>query len=82
MIKDESQSKIMEAIIDLTHRLGVGVIAEGVETNGQLEQLKEMECEYGQGYLISKPLDKDEALGLLTELYSAPVLTSLTKSEV
>jgi EAL domain-containing protein (putative c-di-GMP-specific phosphodiesterase class I) len=82
MAKDDSQLKIIQAIIDLTHRMGVGVIAEGVETNGQLEQLKQMECEFGQGYLISKPLDKDEVRILLTELYSAPVFSSLTKSEV
>jgi diguanylate cyclase (GGDEF)-like protein/PAS domain S-box-containing protein len=82
MAKDESQKKIVKAIIELTHRLGVDVIAEGVETNKQLEQLKQLECEYGQGYLISKPLDKDEVQALLFELYSAEVLSALHKSEV
>lgn len=82
MAKDESQLKIIEAIIDLTHRLGVGVIAEGVETNSQLEQLKQMECEYGQGYLISKPLNEVEVQVLLTELFSAELLTKLHKSAI
>jgi EAL domain-containing protein (putative c-di-GMP-specific phosphodiesterase class I) len=80
--KDESQLKIIEAIIDLTHRLGVGVIAEGVETSSQLEQLKKMECEYGQGYLISKPLSEVEVRALLTELFSAELLPKLHRSEV
>jgi len=69
MINDSNQMKIVQAIVNLTHRLGVGVIAEGVETDGQLVQLKELNCEFGQGYLISKPLDKEAANLLLAELY-------------
>jgi EAL domain-containing protein (putative c-di-GMP-specific phosphodiesterase class I) len=69
MVKDSNQLKIVQAIISLTHRLGVGVIAEGVENTGQLRQLKELNCEYGQGFLISKPLKPDEVAKLLTELY-------------
>jgi diguanylate cyclase (GGDEF)-like protein/PAS domain S-box-containing protein len=69
MIKDSNQMKIVQAIVNLTHRLGVGVIAEGVETDGQLVQLKELNCEFGQGYLISKPLDREAADLLLAELY-------------
>ena len=70
MINDSNQMKIVQAIVNLTHRLGVGVIAEGVETDGQLVQLKELNCEFGQGYLISKPLDKEAANLLLAELYT------------
>jgi EAL domain-containing protein (putative c-di-GMP-specific phosphodiesterase class I) len=40
------------------------VIAEGVETDEQLSKLNSMECEYGQGYLFTKPLDS-QAAGLL-----------------
>jgi len=69
MVKDNNQLKIVQAIISLTHRLGVGVIAEGVENTGQLRQLKELNCEYGQGFLISKPLLPDEVAKLLIELY-------------
>jgi len=69
MSKDSNQMKIVQAIVNLTHRLGVGVIAEGVETDGQLVQLRELNCEFGQGYLISKPLDKEAANFLLAELY-------------
>jgi len=42
------------------------VIAEGVETGEQIVQLTGMNCEYGQGYLFSKPID-GEAVGLLLE---------------
>ena len=36
--------------------LGLDLVAEGIETEGQLERLNSLGCEYGQGYLFSKPL--------------------------
>ncbi len=55
-----NQSKIVKAIINLAHGLGIEVIAEGVETENQLQQLRTMGCEYGQGYLISKPIGPEK----------------------
>lgn len=65
MSEDSSYLKIIQAIIQLTHSLGLSVTAEGVETQEQLEQLRKLECEYIQGYLISKPIDSKEARKLL-----------------
>jgi EAL domain-containing protein (putative c-di-GMP-specific phosphodiesterase class I) len=45
----------------LAGNLGMQVIAEGVETADQLEQLKLLKCQYGQGYLFSKPLAAPDA---------------------
>lgn len=70
MTNDESQLKIVQSIIDLTHRLGLGVIAEGIESDTQLDQLQQMDCEFGQGFLISKPLEAGEA----EELLHQPIL--------
>jgi FOG: EAL domain len=42
------------------------VVAEGVETAVQLAHLRAIGCEYGQGYLFSKPLDSDAATALLS----------------
>lgn len=49
---------IVRAIITLARNLEMNTIAEGIETVNQLAQLKALKCHYGQGYFLSKPLDK------------------------
>lgn len=56
---------IIQMIITLARNLGINVIAEGVEMLEQQAQLKELKCEYAQGYLFSKPLDSEEVEALL-----------------
>ncbi|BEP29680.1 sensor domain-containing protein [Helicovermis profundi] len=56
---------IVKSIINLSKELGLITIAEGIETEKQLSLLKTMKCELGQGYLISKPLNKDEMLSII-----------------
>jgi EAL domain-containing protein (putative c-di-GMP-specific phosphodiesterase class I) len=58
--------EVVRTIIQLARHLGHGVIAEGVETEGQLALLQNLGCDLGQGYLISRPLDPERAF-LLTE---------------
>jgi EAL domain-containing protein (putative c-di-GMP-specific phosphodiesterase class I) len=65
IVEDQSQRDIVEAIISLTERLDVKVIAEGVETPEQLEQLRYLGCQLGQGFLLSTPLDTPEVETLL-----------------
>jgi diguanylate cyclase (GGDEF)-like protein len=50
---------IIRAIVTLARNLGMDTIAEGIETVNQLAQLKALKCEYGQGYFLFKPLDKE-----------------------
>ena len=57
---DSSDLALCEAIIVMAHKLGLKVIAEGIETPQQLELLTAAGCDYGQGYLFSKPLDAAE----------------------
>ena len=56
---------IIKAIVDLAHSLGLDVIAEGIETEAQLEILRGLGCEYGQGFLFAYPLNGKEVLDLL-----------------
>ncbi|WP_339690067.1 GGDEF domain-containing phosphodiesterase [uncultured Parasphingorhabdus sp.] len=51
---------VVRSIIDMAHSLDLSVIAEGVETEGQLEALAELGCEYFQGFVRSGPLSPDE----------------------
>ncbi|MEB3343268.1 EAL domain-containing protein [Okeania sp.] len=57
--------EIVQAIVTLAHSMGLDVIAEGIENEEQLAQLINLGCEYGQGYLFSKPIDVAEATALL-----------------
>lgn len=47
---------LCEAMIVMAHKLGIKVIAEGIETSEQLEVLQDAGCDFGQGYVFSKPL--------------------------
>jgi diguanylate cyclase (GGDEF)-like protein/PAS domain S-box-containing protein len=53
---DGEKLELVRTITTLAWNLGMDVVAEGVETTKQLAQLKALKCEYGQGYLFSKPL--------------------------
>jgi EAL domain-containing protein (putative c-di-GMP-specific phosphodiesterase class I) len=57
--------EVVRTIVQLARNLGHGVIAEGVETEGQLALLQNLGCDLGQGYLISRPLDPARAAALL-----------------
>ena len=52
--------EIVSTIILLAHKLGMDVIAEGIETEEEQAILENLDCEYGQGYLYSKPLPADQ----------------------
>ena len=54
--KDSSELSLCEAIIVMAHKLGIKVVAEGIETEEQQMLLTQAGCDYGQGYLFSKPL--------------------------
>jgi diguanylate cyclase (GGDEF)-like protein/PAS domain S-box-containing protein len=62
---DESSIALCEAIIVMAHKLGLKVIAEGVETEPQHQILADAGCDYGQGYLFSRPLPLQEFEKLL-----------------
>jgi EAL domain-containing protein (putative c-di-GMP-specific phosphodiesterase class I) len=55
-IPDDAQSDtILESTIQLAHALGAVVVAEGVETEAQLQRLASLGCDSAQGYLIGRP---------------------------
>ncbi len=56
MTSDSNESAVVRAVIMLGKSLGKAIIAEGIETEDQLEQLRQMGCQAGQGYHLSRPL--------------------------
>lgn len=67
MGNDSDSLEIVRTIITLAHSLAMDVIAEGVETPQEWEQLRSLQCEYAQGYFFSKPVERQVAEALLTQ---------------
>ena len=65
MIDRAKSDTIVKSIVALSHNLGLWVIAEGIESADQLGALNALGCEYGQGYLFSRPLPPDEIESML-----------------
>ncbi|HEY7701651.1 MAG TPA: diguanylate cyclase, partial [Candidatus Limnocylindrales bacterium] len=66
-IDDAADRSIVEAVIALAHGLGIGVVAEGIETESQADRLRELGCDLGQGYLFSRPVPGEQAAELLRD---------------
>ena len=76
---DPNDAAICDITVLLAHKLGMKVVAEGVETEGQLKFLNSIGCEKIQGYLISKPLPAEQAENFIR---THPRITSLGTVEL
>ena len=63
----DNDNAIVRTISTLARNLGMEVIAEGIETEEQYQQLRLLGCEYGQGYLFSQPVNDEAVLPLLVQ---------------
>ena len=81
---DDDSKSITTAIIQMSHSLGLDVLAEGVETEAQLQYLQEEKCDYVQGYYTGRPMPASEFLkkftvvkekGLSDEVWTASTST-------
>ncbi|MDZ7789906.1 MAG: EAL domain-containing protein [Xanthomonadales bacterium] len=70
---DESDANIAASVIDLGKRLGLGIVAEGIERKDQLEFLKNAGCPEAQGYYFSPPMDVEDIARLLKNHTELPV---------
>ena len=66
MNEEKETSKIIETIVSLAHNLSMNVVAEGVERSDQQDRLRDIACEFGQGYFFSKPVPGEEIAQLLS----------------
>lgn len=74
---DHSAYEIVRAIVALAQNLGLHVVAEGVENRAQLEELKNLGCAYGQGYLFAPPLNEEAAYRILEKQDKALAVQSM-----
>jgi diguanylate cyclase (GGDEF)-like protein/PAS domain S-box-containing protein len=68
---NEDGRAIVEGVVRLAHTLGLTVVAEGVETSEQLDVLRDLGCDYGQGYLFSRPVPAAELMPVLARVPEA-----------
>ncbi len=63
--EEKGSGEIVHAIVSLARNLGMHVVAEGIETKQQLQALRKLGCEWGQGFWFSQPLEPEAALALV-----------------
>jgi len=76
MEADGRRARLVRTLVKLCSELGLRVVAEGVETEAQLELLRRWQCHEAQGYLISRPCSAEELQALLLEVRPMPADTS------
>ena len=73
-LKDRSASAILVAVTHLAHDLGMEVVAEGVETEAQLDFVRAVGCDAAQGYYLARPMPHDDCTEYLRRAAEGPVL--------
>jgi EAL domain-containing protein (putative c-di-GMP-specific phosphodiesterase class I) len=68
MTRSQPARALVDAVIRLAHALGFNVVAEGVETTEQRNMLADLGCNHMQGYLLSRPVPKDQLFALFKQL--------------
>ncbi|BFM12580.1 hypothetical protein R50072_27330 [Simiduia litorea] len=63
--RNATQETLIETILSMGEKLGIDVVAEGIETQEQLEFLRARGCQYGQGFLLAKPMSEAQLLALM-----------------
>ena len=69
--QDQRADIILGSILSMAHALGLIVVAEGIENQGQVDRLGEFGCDHGQGFLWSQAVDAHAAVSLLQSTFEA-----------
>ena len=76
LLRDPQTSSIVRTAIDLSHALGLEVVAEGIEDEATLERLRLLGCDRAQGYFIARPMPADAVLPWLQRYVPTPAATA------
>jgi diguanylate cyclase (GGDEF)-like protein len=68
MVQDTNDAAIVRAIVAVAKSLGLQIVAEGIESEEQLEALRRLDCECGQGFYLSPPVSAEVCRGILWQL--------------
>jgi diguanylate cyclase (GGDEF)-like protein len=79
MSDNSADMQIVSSTIAMVQKLGMQVVAEGVETSAQMKLLRGLHCEIGQGYFISRPIPESDLYALLPEKLQFGVWDNLDK---
>jgi diguanylate cyclase (GGDEF)-like protein len=74
---DAADLPIIQAVISLAHGLGIDVVAEGIETAAQLDYLRDLACDRGQGFAFARPLPPDDLEAMLLGAGDAPLVLAV-----
>ena len=77
MSRSPDAAALIHTLVELGHTLGLVTLAEGIETREQLECLRGEDCDQGQGFLFSGPVDASEIAGLLESARDGDPLLAL-----
>jgi diguanylate cyclase (GGDEF)-like protein/PAS domain S-box-containing protein len=72
---NNKNTEMVRTIVTLARSMGMQVVAEGVETENQLRQLKALACEHGQGYYFSKPMNSEAAEEFLSNIPTSQLMS-------
>jgi len=78
--QEKSNLALLTAIVQIAKTMEMNLIAEGIETSEQLIQLKLLGCQFGQGYLFSRPIPPEEIANLLFAKSNHKIINNLIKS--
>jgi EAL domain-containing protein (putative c-di-GMP-specific phosphodiesterase class I) len=81
MHENSADMQIVSSIIAMVTKLGMTVVAEGIENSIQMKMLNNLQCNVGQGYFISRPIPEADVIALLTEQLSYGVWNELDSLE-
>ena len=73
-MEEQGNRVIVRSVVSLAHNLGYDVVAEGIETTAQLDDLSGLGCDMGQGFLFARPMEESTIVALLGR-QAPPALT-------
>jgi diguanylate cyclase (GGDEF)-like protein len=82
MTETSDNAEIVKTIVTLAHNLGMQAIAEGVETPDQCEKLRAVGCEFAQGYLFSRPVDRNAVTAMLANEIETEIQLSISEESL